>query len=66
MRNKIIPLADDIVLFPGHGAGSSCGKAIGAGSSCTIGKQKSTNYALSLELTEEEFVKIATDITPPP
>lgn len=38
LRNKIMTLSDDVIVYPGHGAGSSCGKAIGAGSHCTIGK----------------------------
>lgn len=40
LRNKVMKLNDDVIVFPGHGAGSSCGKAIGTGKSCTIGIQK--------------------------
>lgn len=40
LRNKIMTLKDDVIVYPGHGAGSSCGKAIGAGKFCTIGIQK--------------------------
>jgi glyoxylase-like metal-dependent hydrolase (beta-lactamase superfamily II) len=38
LRNKIMKYSDEVVIYPGHGAGSSCGKSIGAGKSCTIGK----------------------------
>ncbi|CAK85846.1 unnamed protein product (macronuclear) [Paramecium tetraurelia] len=65
LRNKIMKLEDDVILYPGHGAGSSCGKAIGAGTVSTIGEQKLKNWALQ-NITEEEFVKISTDIPAPP
>ena len=59
-------LPDDVQIYPGHGAGSACGKNISAGFTCTIGKQKESNYALQ-EMTQEEFVKVVTkDIPPPP
>ncbi|CAD8183083.1 unnamed protein product [Paramecium pentaurelia] len=65
LRNKVMKLNDDVILYPGHGAGSSCGKAIGAGTVSTIGEQKLKNWALQ-NITEEEFVKISTDIPAPP
>lgn len=46
LHNKIMTLSDDVVIYPGHGAGSACGKNIGSGHSCTIGNQKKNNYAL--------------------
>ncbi|CAD8167358.1 unnamed protein product [Paramecium pentaurelia] len=65
LRNKIMKLNDDVILYPGHGAGSACGKAIGAGTVSTIGEQKLKNWALQ-NITEEEFVKTSTDIPTPP
>lgn len=62
---KIKALADDVVLYPGHGAGSACGKSIAPGKSSTVGEQKSTNYALKAE-TKEEFVAKITEKLPPP
>ncbi|CAK74474.1 unnamed protein product (macronuclear) [Paramecium tetraurelia] len=65
LRNKIMKLNDDVILYPGHGAGSACGKAIGAGTVSTIGEQKLKNWALQ-DITEEDFVKASTDIPNPP
>ena len=66
LREKIMTLPDEVVIFPGHGAGSSCGKKIQSGSWCTIGRQKKTNYALQ-PMTKEQFVTIATaDLGVPP
>jgi len=64
-RNKVMKLPDDCILYPAHGAGSSCGKSISAGISCTIGKQKATNYALQ-PMSKEEFVKVVTAGIPKP
>ena len=55
---KFIP--DDVVVFPGHGAGSACGKNISSGSRDTFGNQKKTNYALNDNLNKEEFIEIVT------
>ncbi len=55
IQNKIIPLPDDVIVYPAHGAGSSCGKNIGSETSSTIGIQKKTNYALQSQ-TREEFI----------
>ena len=60
IQNKLIPLPDDVIVYPGHGAGSSCGKSIGAETQSTIGVQKQTNYALQPQ-TKEEFIKAVTD-----
>lgn len=60
IQNKIVPLADDIILYPAHGAGSSCGKNLGPETFSTIGEQKQTNYAL-LQNSKEDFIKAVTD-----
>jgi hydroxyacylglutathione hydrolase len=66
LRGKIMPLADDIIVYPAHGAGSSCGKNLSKETSSTIGQQKQTNYALQ-SLTVEEFVAAVTDgLSAPP
>ncbi len=61
LRNKILPLADDIIVYPAHGAGSSCGKNMSKETSDTLGHQKETNYALRANMTREEFIKEVTD-----
>lgn len=67
LREKIMPLADDIMVYPAHGAGSACGKNLSKETFDTLGNQKKTNYALNPELTEEEFVKeLLSGLTPPP
>jgi hydroxyacylglutathione hydrolase len=67
LHNKLMPLSDDIVIYPGHGAGSACGKNMSKETSDTLGNQKRTNYALRKGLTKSEFVKeILTGLTPPP
>ncbi|MDG1534436.1 MAG: MBL fold metallo-hydrolase [Schleiferiaceae bacterium] len=67
LRNKIMALADDVIVYPGHGAGSSCGKNMSKETVGTIGEQKATNYALRANMTKEEFVKEVTDgLLPPP
>jgi hydroxyacylglutathione hydrolase len=60
IQNKILPLADDIIVYPAHGAGSSCGKNIGTNKYSTIGNEKQTNYALQLQ-SKEEFIKSVTE-----
>lgn len=60
LQNKIIPLPDHILVYPAHGAGSSCGKNLGPETFSTIGEQKQTNYALQPQ-TREDFVKAVTD-----
>lgn len=67
LRNKIMPLADDIIVYPAHGAGSACGKNMSKETTDTLGHQKQTNYALRPDMTKEEFVKeVLTGLTPPP
>ncbi|GGX11032.1 MBL fold metallo-hydrolase [Aquimarina muelleri] len=67
LRNKIIPLEDDIIVYPGHGAGSACGKTMSDEITNTLGYQKKTNYALRADMTKEDFVDaILTGLTPPP
>ncbi|MEP7256635.1 MAG: rhodanese-like domain-containing protein [Ferruginibacter sp.] len=60
IQNKILPLADDVLVYPAHGAGSSCGKNMGPETFSTIGEQKKSNYALQPQ-TKEEFIAAVTD-----
>lgn len=60
LQNKIKTLADDVIVYPAHGPGSSCGKNLGPQTYSTIGEQKASNYALQ-EMTKEEFVKVVTE-----
>ncbi|MBE98679.1 MBL fold metallo-hydrolase [Flavobacterium coralii] len=57
LRNKIMPLPDDIIVYPSHGAGSACGKNMSKETTDTLGNQKKTNYALRPDMTKEEFIK---------
>lgn len=67
LRNKIMPLADDIIVYPAHGAGSACGKNMSKETTDTLGHQKATNYALRANMTREEFIKeVTTGLMPPP
>jgi len=67
LRKKIMPLADDVLVYPAHGAGSACGKNLSKETVGTIGEQKKTNYALRADMTKEEFIKEVTDgLLPPP
>jgi len=67
LRNKIMPLADDIIVYPAHGAGSACGKNLSKETVGVLGEQKKTNYALRADMTKAEFVKEVLDgIAPPP
>ena len=67
LRTKIMTLADDVIVYPAHGAGSACGKNLSKETVGTIGHQKKTNYALREDMTKEEFVKEVTDglLSPP-
>ncbi|MEN9997137.1 MAG: hypothetical protein RI922_127 [Bacteroidota bacterium] len=67
LRDKVMTLADDVIVYPAHGAGSSCGKNMSKETVSTIGEQKTKNYALRADMTEEEFIKEVTDgLLPPP
>ena len=67
LRKKIMPLADDILVYPAHGAGSACGKNLSKETVGTLGEQKKTNYALRADMSKEEFIKEVTDgLLPPP
>jgi glyoxylase-like metal-dependent hydrolase (beta-lactamase superfamily II)/rhodanese-related sulfurtransferase len=67
LRTKIMTLADDVIVYPAHGAGSACGKNLSKETVGTIGDQKATNYALRANMTKEEFVSEVTDgLLPPP
>ena len=66
LRNKILPLADDIIVYPAHGAGSACGKNMSKETTDTLGHQKATNYALQ-PMAKEEFKKqVLTGLVAPP
>jgi len=67
LRNKLMPLNDDIIVYPGHGAGSACGKNMSKETFDTLGNQKKVNYALRADMTREEFIKeLLTGLTNPP
>lgn len=67
LRNKIMPLSDDLIVYPNHGAGSACGKKMSKESTDTLGNQKKTNYALRADMTREEFIdELLTGLTNPP
>ena len=67
LRNKIMPLSDDLIVYPNHGAGSACGKKMSKETTDTLGNQKRTNYALRADMTKEEFKKeLLTGLTTPP
>ena len=67
LRNKIMPLSDDLIVYPNHGAGSACGKNMSKETTDTLGNQKRTNYAFDPALTKEEFKKqLLSGLVPPP
>lgn len=67
LRNKIMTLADEVLVYPAHGAGSACGKNMSKETWDTLGHQKQTNYALRADMSKEEFIKEVTDgLLPPP
>lgn len=67
LRSKIMPLEDNIVLYPAHGAGSACGKNMSKETIGTLGDQKSSNYALRSDMTKEEFIsEVLKNIGSPP
>ena len=67
LRTKIMPLADDVIVYPAHGAGSACGKNMMKETVDTLGNQKKMNYALRADMTKDEFIKEVTDglLAPP-
>ncbi|MFL0101170.1 MBL fold metallo-hydrolase [Tenacibaculum maritimum] len=67
LRTKIMTLADDVIVYPAHGAGSACGKNLSKETIGTIGSQKATNYALRSDMTKKEFIEEVTEgLLPPP
>lgn len=67
LRNKIMTLPDEVIVYPAHGAGSACGKNMSSETWSTLGIQKKTNYALRAEMTKKEFIKEVTEgLLPPP
>lgn len=67
LRNKIMPLSDDLIVYPNHGAGSACGKNMSKETTDTLGHQKEVNYALRADMTKEEFIEEVLDgLSEPP
>ena len=67
LRNKIMTLPDDIIVYPNHGAGSACGKNMSSETFDTLGNQKKTNYALRADMTKAEFItEVTAGLKPPP
>ena len=67
LRNKIMPLSDDVIVYPAHGAGSACGKNMMKETVDSLGNQKKMNYALRADMSKEEFIQEVTDgLLPPP
>ena len=67
LRNKIMPLPDAVIVYPGHGAGSACGKNMSTETVGTIGHEKKTNYALRADMSKAEFIQeVTTGLVAPP
>jgi hydroxyacylglutathione hydrolase len=66
IQNKILPLADDVIVYPAHGAGSSCGKSMGPETFSTIGEQKKNNYALQSQSKEDFVAAVMDGLSVPP
>lgn len=67
LRTKIMPLSDELIIYPAHGAGSACGKKMSSETSATLGDQKKFNYALRADMTRDEFIAEVTEgLAPPP
>ena len=66
LHKKIIPLEDDVIVYPAHGAGSSCGKNIGTDTFSTIGEQKLSNYALQPQTKEKFIASVSSGLTAAP
>ena len=67
LRNKIMTLPDEVIVYPGHGAGSACGKNMSKETVGSIEHEKATNYALRSDMTKQEFIQEVTDgmLAPP-
>jgi len=61
LRNKLMPLPEDVLVYPAHGAGSACGKNMSSETWSTIGRQKESNYALRADMTRAEFIHEVTE-----
>jgi len=66
LQGKVIPLPDDVIVYPAHGPGSSCGKNLGPSTFSTIGEEKLTNYALQPQSKEEFIEKVTNGLDLPP
>lgn len=67
LRNKIMPLSDDLIVYPNHGAGSACGKNMSKETTDTLGNQKKVNYALRADMTKDEFInEVLEGLSEPP
>lgn len=67
LRNKIMPLADEVLVYPAHGAGSACGKNLSKETFDTLGHQKESNYALRADMSEADFIaEVTNGLMPPP
>ncbi len=67
LRNKILPLSDEVIVYPAHGAGSACGKNMSSETTDTLGNQKKTNYALDPKLTKDAFIsELLNGLSAPP
>jgi hydroxyacylglutathione hydrolase len=67
LRNRIMPLSDDLIVYPNHGAGSACGKNMSKETTDTLGNQKKVNYALNPKLSKEAFIEVLLEgLMPPP
>jgi glyoxylase-like metal-dependent hydrolase (beta-lactamase superfamily II)/rhodanese-related sulfurtransferase len=66
IQNKILPIADDVIVYPAHGAGSSCGKSMGPETFSTIGEQKKNNYALQPQSKDDFVATLTNGLSVPP
>ena len=67
LRNKIMVLPEEVIVYPGHGAGSACGKSMSKETIGSIGHEKATNYALRPDMSKQQFIEEVTNgMLPPP
>jgi len=66
LQNKIVPLPEDVLVYPAHGPGSSCGKNLGPNTYSTIGEEKQTNYALQARSKEDFIAAVTEGLAEPP